>query len=302
MKETPKDTRPRERRVFDAIIQYVNRYKTLALNETIRYHNEVRPRRLRPWDDDRFLSWIAAVNAAQHVKVTTLNKMDPAVWLEAFANFRVAAVARLNPDRVKQKYWRPGEERSISRIYLRAKVNRIIDSAKAIQAIRDGFGSFGAYMSTFHIPPHITTECDIVVFWAGAEELRLDLSRRGMPSLGNWPSLLHFLMENMRYDCSKPDVVAMRVGYATEMIPRASGERSRRLLVEAIQHYSLVSGLRPVIVDNYLMCFDGQTGAVAGDLVRAGTPACRSKERCTNADCPIGARGLCRVRRESLGA
>ena len=285
--------RVRNTRVLNTIVGYVNRYKTQEFDRVRLVHEQEQPRRMRPWDDDEFLEQLAEKTAYQATRADRLEGlfMKP-FWWRAFATFKVDVVARLRPKNIERVYWD-----RLKPIRFPAKIARIVDSAKVIRSIRQESGDFGAYLKSFRIPPRIRKEKDVRDFWRSVERLRADMEQRGMPSLWRWPTLLHFLMEDMGYDCVKPDVVAMRVGYVTGIVRSTDGDENQRSLVEAVQCYALDSNVRPPDMDTYLLCFGGQSSTV--DYVTKDFPTCRSDTRCTNRACPVGAKGLCIIRTQS---
>ncbi|MBN2560513.1 MAG: DNA-3-methyladenine glycosylase I [Phycisphaerae bacterium] len=282
-------------RAFDSITRYVDGHREADFDSLRQWIDSQSPRSLTSWDDNAFLGQLACKVAYQATRADRLEGFfESDGWLGAFRGFDLRQVARLDPDRVLDQYWEV-----LKPIRFKKKVASIIWSARAIRQIGKEFGDFGAYLAQFSIPPRIESEEDVTVFWSSIASLRTDMERREMPNLGNWPTLLHFLMEDMRYDCIKPDVVAMRVGYVVGAIPKPYGAGNQRALVERVQRYGLKSGIRPPLMDAYLLTFGGQSSTVG--YVRSGFSSCRSTEKCTNRACPLRRSRLCAVIRPSHG-
>lgn len=170
---------------------------------------------------------------------------------EAFENFDVDTVIRMNPCDIADTHWK-----SLSAIRQQAKLFHIVSLARKLKSI----GSIAAILNDNAIPKQILSLEDIESFWSGFNKLQRILKMKKIPFFQSTTSLLHFLLA-MGYDCVKPDLIVMRVSQKIKIVDSEKGDKNFRTTVRTIQLYSLMRHVRPSIVDFYFLLYEGQRGA-----------------------------------------
>jgi 3-methyladenine DNA glycosylase Tag len=229
----------------------------------------------------RMIAEKRAYSAAQSRLVDTMIKNEG--LKKAFADFNVSLAKELNSEDVLAEHWA-----KIKVIRFKKKVGEIIEAAKVIAEIGCEFGSFANYLERTGVPRRIKRQEDIGVFWEEFDNLRSDLKKRSLPIICNEITLLHFLESDLQLDCIKPDTIVMHVMINTGIIP-SKGRGMIRLAVKKVQEYCLRTGIRPQLIDRYLLAFGGQTWAK--DVVTKSY--CRAHNSCDFISCPVGNARLC---------
>lgn len=197
---------------------------------------------------------------SQNAKASLVSSMLAKGTLEkAFSGFDIEQVRMLTPAIVETNYWD-----AISAIRFKSKIGAIINSAESLLSIQVKYGSFIELLRQMDIPPALQSADDIERFWRGFDILLSVLKTENMPFFRRTTSLLHFLL-SIGYDCSKPDIVVMRVAKKGNMILSESGDENKRKVIRDIQLYSVDRQIRPGVVDLYFLIYGGQTGVT--DLV-----------------------------------
>lgn len=275
--------RERNRKVLDNIVRYIDKYRIKTGGSDSDDNNSI--------SDNKLFKLMAEKVAFQGARAKLVERLvnKSKHWKRAFANFDLIKATRLSSRKILKRYWD-----KFKVIRFKRKVKQIIKIAQVLLEIKDKYGSFYKYLESFQIPKEIRKEEDIEKFWQAVDKLRKDLREMGMPSFHRIPSLFHFLMNDMGYPCIKPDVVAMRIGYLTKIIPKPVGESNQRKLIMAVQYYCFDSKRHtPADVDGYLLCFGGQSATQ--NKMKKGFKACASDKECTIPECPMIKLKLCRL-------
>ena len=201
----------------------------------------------------------------------------------AFVDFDVSLAKELITEDVLAKHWA-----EIKVIRFKKKVGEIIEAAKVIAEIGYEFGSFVKYLEWIGVPRRIKGQEDIDIFWEEFDNLRVDLKARCLPIISNEITLLHFLESDLQLDCIKPDTIVMQVMTNTGIVS-SKGRGMIRLAVKKVQEYCLRTGIRPQLIDRYLLAFGGQTWAK--DVVTKSY--CKAHHDCDFISCPVGYVRLC---------
>ncbi len=196
------------------------------------------------------LSYLIAYS--QNAKSENVEKtLSSGKFDEAFENFDIEKVVRLNPCDISDNYWE-----SIKGIRQQAKLFHIVSLARKIKSI----DSFSKILNDTNIPKKISSKKDIDNFWDEFNELSNKLKNKKIPFFQSTTSLLHFLLE-IGYDCVKPDLVVMKVAKKLGIVENETNDKDLKQAVRIIQEYSLERHIRPSIVDLYFLIDGEQTGA-----------------------------------------
>lgn len=251
---------------LDEIVRDVNRRKIEPA-----FSDEVRRRLDRyqsaPTTDTDMLREMASLIAySQNARSGLVGAMlESGAFERAFQGFNVDAVAILNPKQIKAKHWN-----DVRVIRFPGKLSAIVNCAKALLRIAEEHRSFRGLLSNCAIPNNLETEADVSTFWTGFDTLRRTLNDCQMPFFRNDVSLLHLLL-HLGYDCLKPDLIVMRVAKQLGLVDNEKSRRERREFVHLTQSYSVSRGMKPAVLDLYLLVFGGQEWATQF----AELPTCR---------------------------
>ncbi|MFH0772330.1 MAG: DNA-3-methyladenine glycosylase I [Candidatus Omnitrophota bacterium] len=236
------------------------------------------------YTDSEWFREIAKLRSYSAVQASLVSAMIKSGALErAFAGFDINKISELEEEEILTRHWN-----DIKVIWLRRKVGEILQAGKAIAIISHEFCSFNDYIWKWNFPKRVEDLDSIERFWSAFDALQNDLKRRSVPIIRNEITLLHFLETCMSIDCLKPDVVVMRVAMNTGIVS-PNDKKRERLVVKKVQEYCIYRDIRPVMVDNYLLAFGGQTDAQS--LVKRSF--CTKLANCASDDCPVGIRGNC---------
>jgi len=197
--------------------------------------------------------YIALIAFSQQANSKLVQELvDADIFREIFANYNVNHIVKMNPCDLVDQYWS-----RVSAIRKQTKLFQIIMFARVIKRNP----SVIELLTNPEIPKRITSSLDIEKFWSGFNKLQKELVRHKVPFLRETTTLLHFLMD-VGYDCNKPDSVVMGISKKLGIVSDAKGDINFRKTVKFIQLYSLEKGLRPVVVDLYLLIAGKQKGSV----------------------------------------
>jgi hypothetical protein len=237
---------------IDKLIETVDRFRVESLFNKEKSRRQ--KKRVTPLLDDNeilktfshLIAYSQNANSALVERVLKSGKFD-----EAFENFNIDKVIKLNPCDIADNYWS-----SIRGIRQQAKLFHIVSLARKIKVI----GSIANILNETNIPKTIKSQNDIEEFWIGFNKLLATLKTNKVPFFQSTTSLLHFLL-HIGYDCVKPDLVVMKVAKKLNIVDSKTGERNFRKAVKFIQEYSISRKVRPSIVDFYFLVDEGQIGA-----------------------------------------
>lgn len=249
---------------FEQVIKHVDRFA--ANHEPFRAEVQLR-KDLRPTfaitDDVLFEKLCKIVAYSQAAKSKRVEGILDDQLKRALAGYRVVEAAQLNPLDVVEEHWE-----HIKGIRKKAKLFHMIQMARDIVGTprKKGIGNF---LANSGLPVEIGSGTDIPAFWDAFEGLRARLIKCDFPFVKEQTSLLHLLME-FGYDCAKPDSAVLKAALGMGLIsslPSKTGgkaeEKVCRSVVCMIQEYALFSGMRPSVIDWYMLLEGGQTGALA---------------------------------------
>lgn len=250
---------------FDKIIENINRYA----KGHAPFDNEIQDREaLRPADiitTDLLFEKLAKVVAySQQARAVQVKSMLGAQHLSrALAGYCVSEAALLNPLDIVEEHWQ-----NIKEIRKKTKIFHLIQMARELVGTPRGPG-MGNFLAVSGLPRQIMVKVDIETFWSVFHVLRTRLDARDFPYIKAQTSLLHLLME-LGYDCAKPDSGVLNAALGMGLIESfPDNQTSRRYdkacesVIRMIQDYGLDRGMRPAVVDWYMLIEGGQTGALA---------------------------------------
>jgi len=237
---------------IDNIIKTVDLFKDKVLfdKERNRRQNKMVSTLISDNEILRTLSYLIAYsqNAKSNIVEEVIRSGD---FDEAFRNFNVDEVVKLNPCDIADEHWS-----RIRGIRQQAKIFHIVSLARKIKKNI----SFADILNQTVIPTTIKTNEDIEAFWLGFDKLLIELKQNKIPFFQSTTSLLHFLLD-MGYDCVKPDLVVMKVAKKLNIVDTADGDKNLRKTVRLIQEYSVDRKIRPSVIDLYFLIDEGQLGA-----------------------------------------
>jgi hypothetical protein len=237
---------------IDELIQKIDQFKIepLFTDERKKRQNKT----FSPFlNDDEILkkfSYLIAYSQNANSKIVE-DVLNSGKFDKAFHDFKIDEVIKLNPCDIADQHWN-----SIQGIRQQSKLFHIVSLARKIQNI----GSFAEILNNNQIPKTISSESDIVQFWAGFDQLLKILKTNKIPFFQSTTSLLHLLLD-IGYDCVKPDLVVMKVAKKLDIVDSVTGDKNFRKTVRFIQEYSISRKIRPSVVDFYFLIDEGQMGA-----------------------------------------
>ena len=264
---------------IDAIFQRIHQHKAepqFSAEVTRRQNNLAKPFTSENEIFAAYAEVIAFSNGSQSALVDVVIKDGSLA--AAFANFDVAAVAQMNPCDIVDAHW-PHIGAALRR---KAKVFQMTLAARAIVRA----GGLLPIFNQANLPQVIATAQDVDQFWVGFERLRQRMIALDMPYLKAITSLLHFLL-HVGYDCAKPDSavmgVAKRLGLANGKTARQK-EKDLVATVRLMQEYGMARGIRPSIVDFFMLIEGRQTWASQHVLWSYYSPGAPSPSAANDAD------------------
>ena len=194
---------------------------------------------------------IAYSQQAQSTKVTDV--IDSGSLQEAFCNFDIAKVAKLNPCDVVDTHWN-----NIKGIRQQTKIFQIIMLARRLRSNE----SISKLLLSSKIPKELHNLEDYNTFWQEFRILKSELKDTQVPFFRETTSLLHLLV-SLGHDCVKPDSAVMKAAIDMGMVSKRSGENNLVKVVQTIQNYSIENSraLPPPALDLYFLVCGGQTDA-----------------------------------------
>lgn len=247
---------------IDDIISRVNAHQTPALAGDIAERSKWSP--TLDLSDGDFLKncieLIAYSQQAQALLVTEL--IDKGVFDKVFLNYDLEAVANLQHEHLRTKYWN-----QIGAIRFPQKLEAMVGCAQSLLQIKKQHPSFMVYLRSLKLPVELQSQSDIDVFWSEFATVQQYLQQKQMPFFNNLTSLCHLLM-TLGYACIKPDSAVM--GAAIKIGIVSSGNNTakptysdvkRREVVKTMQNYCISRSFNIRVLDGYLLIYGGQTGA-----------------------------------------
>lgn len=242
---------------LDRIIERIEKYRVdPLLSDEIRKRNAKVPPTFRR--DSQILRDLVLVIAYSQGSTSDLvDKLDQQGHLDkVFLKYDIDKVAALNPcdlvDTVEK--WRP-----IAAIRKKAKVFHVVMAARAIKKTK---GRLRELLRPASLAQRISRPADILSFHDEFARIQAEIKDIDIPFLHSTTSLLHFLM-HVGYDCVKPDTkvvqVARELGWISNKKTVSDGEL--REIVKQAQGYALARGIRPSIVDLYMLIHGDQSWA-----------------------------------------
>ena len=177
--------------------------------------------------------------------------IDNRIFNEILENYDIDKVAKMNPCDLVEKYWS-----KVTGIRQQTKFFQIVMFSRLIQ--RDN--KVLELLTNPPIPKTIKSEKDIEEFWEGFKILQQKLKLAKTPFLRETTTLLHFLLD-VGYDCIKPDSAVMKTSKKIGLVQNEKGKKNFIKTVTFIQNYALKKGIRPNIIDLYLLIEGKQTDA-----------------------------------------
>lgn len=228
------------------------------------FQEEVSSRTARSFDPNasnscllgRIITLIAYSQNAKSQRVRELE--DSGLLDQIFFNFDVSKVATMDPEQVLSDHWNV-----IRVIRFKTKVRSMIKAARVILSMESSGVNLSEILRRF--PQRIRESSDIDDFWKALQYAKKRLSHYGMPYVSSLTTLLHFLLD-IGFDCVKPDMILMRVAARNlEIFPlkeyKEYKDQEKETFVRVVQEYCVESGMRPSVVDLYLLIEGGQTWA-----------------------------------------
>ncbi|MEI8356247.1 MAG: hypothetical protein WCG31_09195 [Deltaproteobacteria bacterium] len=248
---------------IDNIISRVNLYKTPELDKDLVERARWSPED-RLSDKDILKRCIELIAYSQRVNSDSVsNLINTGIFDEIFLGYDLEAVANLKYEQLYGKYW--GQ---IGAIWLPRKLRDMIDSAQALQRIRNQHSSFMAYLASTRVPTKIASESDIDLFWVEFNYIQKYFQTMRLPLFCRVTSLCHMLM-TLGYACVKPDSAVMAAATKLGVLPAsktndASGytDLKRKQVVRRMQEYSLYRDFNIRVLDRYLLISGGQKHAL----------------------------------------
>jgi hypothetical protein len=248
---------------FDEIISNVDQYakSNAPFSSEIQRRNKLYPDTSISKDFifENLGKIVAYSQGAKSVLVEPM--LDAGHLKRAVSEYRVDEAARLNPLDVVEEHWG-----NIKAIRKKSKIFHLIQMAREISGTMKKSG-IGNFIADSGLPAKIRSDSDIDEFWVAFHRLREKLTDRDFPFIQAQTSLLHLLME-FGYDCAKPDSAVLKAAFGMgliDAIPKnfatKSADKVCERVVRLIQHYAVARGLRPAVVDWYMLIEGGQTGA-----------------------------------------
>jgi hypothetical protein len=184
---------------------------------------------------------------SKNVKVIIVDK----IFNEILDNYDVEKVVNMNPCDLVEQHWA-----KVTGIRQQSKFFQIVMFSRLIR--KDN--SVLKLLTNPPIPKTIKSEADIKEFWIGFKTLQKKLKLAKTPFLRETTTLLHFLLD-LGYDCIKPDSAVMKASKKIGIVESVTGEKNLIKAVTFIQNYALKKGIKPSIVDLYLLIEGRQTDA-----------------------------------------
>ena len=246
-------------KAFEAIDQVAESATSVAKEPAFsdEVHRRLEREPMLPVSDDIILRELATLIAfSENARSDLVEQMIERGDLQsAFEGFDVSQVAALDPAVVVEQHWE-----QIRCIRFKKKVARIIYAAESLKRLRKEAFVLRDRLTDNAFPIRIRRPEDIERFWTSFDHLRERFRGVAMPYFGQLTSLLHMLL-HFGFDCIKPDLIVQNVAREGGLLPSRPRERDLRQLVVTIQEYSLSRGIRPGVVDFYLLVYGGQTWA-----------------------------------------
>lgn len=242
---------------LDLLIENVNNHGVDKLK------NEIEARKKRSsivlGNNDFFMEQFAGKIAfSQNANSNSVSEMiEAGVLRDAFQNFDTGVVVSLSSDKIIEEYWG-----RLGVIRFPGKIPRIIGCALALETIENNGESMKELLK--NIPKEVNNVADLDNFWTEFTILKNKLKEYKMPFFKQTTSLLHLLVD-LGFYCLKPDLVVMKVASQglglTQYKKSYYPDKELVKVVRAIQTYSLEKGLRPEVLDLYLLIEGGQSWA-----------------------------------------
>jgi hypothetical protein len=243
--------------VFGKIDRLIERIQASAIEPE--FSNDV-ARRSKPIDfslsDATILEiMIKTIAYSQQAPAKRITEMDhDGVFSNVFGSFKVATVARMDPETLLTKYWNDG----LSPMRFRSKVAKMIGCAVSLQKITTRHGSYMQFLRKCEFPNEIRSLENVDQFWIAFELARIDSPN----FFKNLISLCH-LLQWLGFPCAKPDKVVMevatRLGMANER--RQHSERECRDVIKMMQTFAAQRKMKVPVVDLIFLIEGGQTDA-----------------------------------------
>ena len=237
---------------IDAIIDRVTKFK-IEPNFSIEFNKRTENRPPETLSKNELLEiFVRLISFSQQaiskkVKVLIENK----IFDETLDNYDVDKVAKMNPCDLVEKHWS-----KVTGIRQQTKFFQIVMFSRLIQ--KDN--TVLELLTNPPVPKTIKSEADIKDFWRGFKTLQQKLKLSKTPFLRETTTLLHFLLD-VGYDCIKPDSAVMKASKKIGLVESETGEKNYIKTVAFIQNYALKEGIRPSIIDLYLLIEGKQTDA-----------------------------------------
>ena len=201
---------------------------------------------------------IAYSNNAPSDKVTQmLEKTNH--FEDAFHGFDLSAVANADPEKILDNHWH-----NLKAIRFRKKIEAITKCASILKAT--GNPTIESLYQQNRLPVELSSGRDINTFWQQFEAMLARYEKQGMPHFRQDTTLLHLLL-HIGFPCVKPDLIVMRTAAVLGIVPDRENHNQyrpheKKLAVKTIQEYCLARGIKPAVMDLYLLVYGGQRDSV----------------------------------------
>jgi hypothetical protein len=201
---------------------------------------------------------IAYSNNAPSDKVTQMLERTNH-FENAFHGFDLSAVANATPEKILDEHWH-----NLKAIRFRKKVGAITKCACILKAA--GNPTIESLYQQNRLPVELTSARDIDTFWQQFEAMLDRFGKQGMPHFRQDTTLLHLLL-HIGFPCVKPDLIVMRTAAMLGIVPDRENHNQyrpheKKLAVKTIQEYCLARGIKPAVMDLYLLIYGGQRDSV----------------------------------------
>ncbi|EGQ8541443.1 hypothetical protein OMR72_004584 [Vibrio parahaemolyticus] len=237
---------------IDQMIGLVNKYKLPIFDEHFERRSNENEVNLAN-HNELLRHLVILVVYSQQARSKSVGKViDSGALDNAFLQFNVSEVSKLNPCDVVEEHWQ-----DIKGIRQQTKVFQVVMLARKIPEISD-------LLVSSCIPKHIKTSTDLEAFWIGFGKLKKEFKNNSVPFFRETTSLLH-LLTSLGYDCIKPDSAVLKAARKLEFLYTEKKPNDKELIqvVKTIQSYSIHTQRvnPPPVLDLYLLVHGEQTEA-----------------------------------------
>ncbi len=191
--------------------------------------------------------------------------MDNGAFERIFASYSPKDVAKLDPEYLKNTYWdNPSKPRErLAPLRFPSKLNSMVDCAKSLMEISARHGSFMKFLQKQGFPLKADTPNNQKLFWDSFEKTRSYLVDIKCPFFSEFTSLCH-LLQDIGFDCAKPDSVVMGVAARLGIIESSDTKgqkplRDRKVVIQFMQKYSAYKNIKTSVLDLYFLIYGGQS-------------------------------------------